>query len=140
MRPSVWNVAAVVALAWLITPLLLGGSTSGVYLNSVPAAEGQPACETDHIFSARNWGGFDTIRYDVWVDGCVDANGRLQLNSSKCSAKSFLGDGTATCTATQDANRLKVNLSLSYPLGIGLIAGYPTAPTFYLSPSSYSTY
>ena len=139
VRISGWSVAALVVLAWFIAPLLLGGSTSAVELNSVPAAEGQPACEADHVFNARNWGGFETVRYDVWVFGCVDANRRLQPTTPpKCSAKSFLGPALANCSATQAGNRIRVNVEVSYPLGLGVIAGYPNPSTFYLYAGGYS--
>lgn len=151
MRLTGWNIAALVVLMWFITPLLLGGSTGGVYGGSTYSTDAggapdpnqtQPNCISTHVFDQRAWGNWQTIRYDVWVNGCRDSNGKLQLSSPPaCSASSFLGPGSATCTASRNGSRLKIDVRLTYPLYLGLIAGYPTSPVFYVDPGGgYSTY
>lgn len=151
VRISGWSIVAIALFAWLLPPLLLGGSTGGVETGSTYALDAsgnpdpnqhQPRCVSAHVFNAREWGSFETIRYDVSVHGCNDSNGRLQLTSSPtCSASSFLGPGSATCTASPDGDKLKVTVDITYPFGLGLIAGYPNPSTFYMDPGGgYSTY
>lgn len=148
MRVSGWQILALLVLAWLVGSLLLGGSSGGVYMGSTEAADAansnqhQPRCVSAHVFDVRGWGGFETIRYDVWVDGCVDTNGRLQLDSApRCSAKSFLGPGTVTCIASPAGSRQKVTVNLTYPYGLEHLAGFPNPSTFYIDPGGgYSTY
>ena len=90
-----------------------------------------PACVSAHTVDSREWGSLQTIRADVWVSGCKDANGRLQLSAQpKCTATSFLGPGTATCSATESGGSIKVVVYVVYPFGLDLIAGQPTTTSF----------
>ena len=138
-------------LGWLVSSLLLGGSTGGVFTGSTYNMDAsgnpdpnqvQPNCVSVHTWNARAWGSFETIRYDVWVNGCNASSGKLELSTPlRCTARSFLGPAAASCTAALDGNRLKVSVSLSYPIGLGLLAGYPNPSTFYVDPGGgYSTY
>jgi len=75
------------------------------------------------------------LRSDVWVMGCTDAQGHLRLASGPtCTATSFLGPGTATCTATPAGDRLKVVVHISYPFVLDWLNGRPSTTAWTLSP------
>ena len=151
MRITLLRVVLVGVVAWLVGSLILGSGTSGVSTGSTYALDvagnpdpnqHEPQCVSTHVFDARGWGSFETIRYDVWVHGCNDAHGKLQLTSPpSCSAKSFLGAGTVTCASSQAGNRVRVTVTLSYPIGLDRLAGFPNPSTFYVDPGGgYSTF
>ena len=88
-----------------------------------------------HTYQQRAWPGVQTLRSDVWVAGCKDMQGHLRLASGPtCSARSFLGAGTASCTATPDGDRLRVLVHISYPFGLDWIAGWPSTTAWTVSP------
>lgn len=151
VRITLFRVVALGVLAWLVGSLLLGFSTSGVSTGSTYAMDAagnpdpnqhEPQCVSTHVFDSRGWGSFETIRYDVWVYGCSDAHGKLQLTSPpSCGAKSFLGSGNVNCASSPAGNRVKVTVTLNYPLGLDHLAGFPNPSTFYVDPGGgYSTY
>jgi hypothetical protein len=135
---------------WVFGSLLLGNSSGGVFLNSTPVigdpsasyqANQLPKCVSAHRVDSREWGSLQTIRSDVWVSGCNDASGQLHLSAPpKCEATSFLGQGSATCTASQEGSSVKVVVHVVYPFGLDFIAGQPTTTSFTVSPSgNYSS-
>jgi hypothetical protein len=143
MRKRAWTVFAVAAAVWLIGPLLLGSNASGVELGAwpqvVPSASDQPPvsspCATAHTYDSRGWAGWQTLRSDVWVMGCKDTLGHLRLASGPtCAATSFLGAGTATCTASPAGDRLKVVVHISYPFVLDWLSGRPSTTAWTLSP------
>lgn len=138
-----------VLLLWFVSTMLLGPSTAGVELNSPPAgnletapAPGQlPPCVTVHTYSARGWAGHDLTRSDFWLKGCNNQAGQLRIASGPtCAAQSFLGPGTASCSAVPSGSRLRVTVTFHYPGVLDLISSQPSTSTFYIDPSgSYST-
>jgi hypothetical protein len=136
-------VFAIALGVWLLSPMLLGGGASGVeqapWPPVVPSASDQPPasppCETAHTYDSRGWGGWQTLRSDVWVMGCKDTQGHLRLASGPtCTATSFLGPGTATCIATPAGDRLKVVVHISYPLVLEWLNARPSTTAWTLSP------
>jgi hypothetical protein len=121
--------------------MLLGGGGGGVELHSSysdfpPQPGALPACVSAHTFDSRSWGGWNTIRSDVWLTGCNNASGQLRIESGPtCQATSFLGAGHITCTATPDGSNLKVVVHVDYPLGLNLVAGQRTTTSFWVDPS-----
>jgi hypothetical protein len=64
----------------------------------------------------------------VWVSGCKEANGQLRLSAQpRCTATSFLGQGTVTCPAPETGGGIKVVVNVVYPFGLDLIAGPQSA-------------
>jgi len=132
-------------VSWVFGSLLLGGSSGGVFLSSTPMsgdptgsdqANQLPHCVSAHTVDSRGWGSLQTIRTDVWVSGCNDANGHLQLSAQpKCTATSFLGQGTATCSASESGGSIKVVVNVVYPFGLDLIAGRETTTSFMVDPN-----
>jgi hypothetical protein len=123
--------------------MLLGPSTGGVELGQIPVPQpgadyqpGQlPPCVSAHTYARRAWPGLQMIGSDVWLVGCNDADGRLRISSGPtCQATSFLGRGTATCTASPSGSNLKVTVHINYPFGLDLLAGQPASTTFTLHP------
>jgi hypothetical protein len=113
---------------------------SGVELGSWPPVQPtdppvSPPCVTAHTYDSRGWGGWQAIRSDVWVMGCKDVAGQLRLASGPtCAATSFLGPGTATCTATPAGDRLRVVVTINYPLGLDWLAGRASTAAWIVSP------
>jgi hypothetical protein len=129
---------------WLVRGMLLGNGYSGVFLSSTPIthADGSPSrpgelpsCVSVRVLDTRSWPGLETIHSEVSLTGCNNSAGELRLTSGPtCKATSFLGPGTASCTATQSGRDLKVVFSANYPVGIGFFAVEPTTTTFRLTP------
>lgn len=140
MRRRAWTVFAIGLAVFVFGPILLGGSASGVELGSWPPVQPSdppvsPPCETAHTYDSRGWAGWQTLRSDVWVMGCKDTQGHLRLASGPtCTAKSFLGAGTATCIATPAGDRLKVVVHISYPFFLDWLNGRPSTTAWTLSP------
>jgi hypothetical protein len=131
--------------AWLIGPMLLGTSSAGVEMGNGPVSPGMsdqpepPPCVSAHTYDSRSWPGLQMLRSDVWVTGCKDAAGQLRVTSGPtCSATSFMGPGTATCTAVSQSGGLKVTVHVTYPFGLNSLAGQPSATAFTLSPTSWA--
>jgi hypothetical protein len=75
------------------------------------------------------------MRSDVWVAGCNDVYGHLRIASGpSCTATTFLGPGTATCTATPAGDRLKVVVHISYPFVFDWLYGRPSTTAWTISP------
>ena len=51
-----------------------------------------------------------------------------------CRATSFLGPGSATCTAMHWGTSLKVVVTVEYPFGLNLISGQPATSSFRIDP------
>jgi hypothetical protein len=140
MKRRVWTVFAVGLALWVFGPLLLGMSSSGVELGIWPPPLGDqppesPPCVTAHTYDARSWPGLQMLRSDVWVTGCKDVFGHLRIASGPtCTATSFLGPGTATCTATPAGDRLKVVVHITYPFGLDWLSGRPSTTAWTVSP------
>ena len=141
MKRRAWNVLAVGFALWIFGPVLLGGSTSGVELGNWPPPQlsdqppGSPSCVTAHTYDSRSWPGLQMLRSDVWVIGCKDMLGHLRIASGPtCAATSFLGPGTATCTATPDGDRLRVVVHISYPFVLDWLSGRPSTTAWTVSP------
>ncbi len=143
MRRKAGPLLAVALGLWVFGPILLGGSSGGVALGPWPPMQpdfysppaSPPLCVAAHNYDARGWGTWQTMRSDVWVIGCNDAYGHLRLASGpNCTATTFLGPGTATCTATPAGDRLKVVVHISYPFGFDWLAGRPSTTAWTISP------
>ena len=142
MGKRVYTLLGVGFALYVAGNLMLGGGTSGVFLGSSPVigetsgsyqASQLPACVSAHTFESRGWGSLQTIRTDVWVSGCKDANGQLRLSAQpRCTATSFLGQGTVTCPATETGAGIEVVVNVVYPFGLNLLAGPQTATSFRL--------
>lgn len=126
-------------LLWLVGSMLLGPGVSGVRLDHTQASHpgvayqpGElPACVSVHTYDWRTWPGVQTIRSDVWLTGCNNSAGELRASSGPtCQATSFLGRGTATCTASPAGRSVKVVVHIVYPFGLNLIAGQPTTTSW----------
>lgn len=104
-------VLGIAVAGWLIGPMILGPGGSGVELGVWPPPlpgdppAVSPPCVTAHTYDSRSWPGWQTLRSDIWVTGCKDAQGRLRLASGpSCVATSFLGPGTATARLRPQAS------------------------------------
>jgi hypothetical protein len=146
MKRRAWTVLGVGALIWLLGPMLLGVSAAGVELGNGPMstdANGQPLesppCVTAHTYDSRAWPGLQMLRSDVWVTGCKDATGRLRVFSGPtCRATSFMGPGTATCTAVSQGDNLKVTVHITYPFFLDSLNGRPSTTAFALRQGSWT--
>ena len=146
MRRRAWTVLAVAALIWLLGPVLLGQSSSGVELGNGPMntdAAGlplaSPPCVSAHTYDYRSWPGLQMLRSDVWVTGCKDATGQLRVFSGPtCRATSFLGPGTATCRAVSEGDHLKVTVHITYPFFLDSLNGRPSTTAFALRSGSWT--
>jgi hypothetical protein len=146
MRRRVWEVLAVVALVWLLAPMLLGGGGNGVEMGNGPInpalsdqPPADPPCVSSHTYDYRSWPGFQTLRSDVWVTGCKDATGQLRVFSGPtCRATSFLGPGTATCRAVSEGDHLKVTVHITYPFFLDSLNGRPSTTAFALRSGSWT--
>jgi hypothetical protein len=141
VRRRAWTALAIGLALWVFGSILLGGSSSGVELGTWPPPQltdqppVSPSCVTAHTYDARGWPGLQTLRSDVWVIGCKDVLGNLRIASRPtCSATSFLGPGTATCTATPAGDRLKVVVHISYPFGLDWLYGRPSTTAWTVTP------
>lgn len=129
----------------LVNALLLGPYTGGVYLNAPPAANSQPGslpgCVSVHVFSSRGWGSWQTIHSQVDLSGCNTSDGQLRISSGPtCSASSFLGPGTASCSATNVGADIKVRVEIHYPYLLDWTSGSPSVTNFTINPSgNYSS-
>jgi hypothetical protein len=141
-RKSSLVLVVVVAVA-VMTPILFGYGTSGVELNAPPGVSPNalsqpsepPGCVSVHTFSSRFWPGLQLLRSDVWLKGCTDSGGQMRLVSGPtCQATSFLGRGTASCTATPAGDSLSVLVRINYPFGLNDWAGQPTTTKFVIDP------
>jgi hypothetical protein len=138
MTRSTSAVVGVGLAVWMFGPMLLGSNASGVELGQTPVTQpGElPACVSAHTFDSRFWGGWQTLRSDVWLTGCSNSAGQLRAASGPtCRATSFLCPGSATCTASPAGDGLKVVVQLDYPFGLDLIAGRPLKTAFTVSRS-----
>lgn len=140
MVKRVYTVLGVGFALWMFGGLLLGGAGGGVFLRSTPVigdpaasyqANQLPGCVSAHTVDSRGWGSLQTIRTDVWMTGCKDANGHLRLSvQPRCTATSFLGQGTVTCPASESGGGIKVVVNVVYPFGLNLLAGPQTSTSF----------
>jgi hypothetical protein len=79
------------------------------------------------------------LRSDVWVTGCKDATGQLRVFSGPtCRATSFMGPGTATCTAVPEGDHLKVTVHITYPFFLESLNGMPSTTAFALRSGSWT--
>lgn len=147
MTQKSWLVLAVVVAVALMSPMLFGSGTSGVELNAPPGVTPNvlsqpnepPGCVSVHTFSSRFWPGLQLLRSEVWLKGCTDSGGQMHLVSGPtCQATSFLGRGTATCTATPTGDSLEVVVRIDYPFGLNESAGQPTTTRFRINTNGYS--
>jgi hypothetical protein len=141
MWRKVGMVLAAALAVWVIGSMVLGVGSSGVELGPYPPPQPgdqpleSPSCVMAHTYQQRSWPGLQTLRSDVWVAACKEVLGQQRLAAGPtCSATSFLGPGTATCTAAPDGDRLKVVVHISYPLGLDWIAGWPSTTAWTVSP------
>ncbi len=147
MTRKSWLVLVAVVAVALMSPILFGNSTSGVELNAPPGVSPNvlsqpsepPGCVSVHTFSSRFWPGLQLLRSDVWLKGCIDSGGQMRLVSGPtCQATSFLGRGTASCTATPTGKSLQVVVRIDYPFGLNEWAGQPTTTRFMITTNGYS--
>ena len=137
---------ALALCAWLLGPMLLGGGGMGVEMGNGqvnPSLSDQPPasppCVSAHTYDSRSWPGFETLRSDVWVTGCKDAAGQLRVTSGPtCRATSFLGPGTASCTAVSQGDSLKVTVHVTYPFFLDSLSGRPATTAFTLTQSGWT--
>lgn len=134
------NVAIAVGalfLAWFAVNLALGPSGSAVELssNQNEGLDSQPQCTAVHTFAVRGWAGHELARSDVRLTACKNSAGQMRIQGvPNCSAASFLGAGTATCSSAPDGSDLRVTVIVSYPFLLGPMLGLPATTTFRIDP------